>query len=566
MAGEWSRHSFSGDYEVNGTTVSLRTDPSSAAGVLASSRAGTWQSDGVFQPLFHGSGVAHEHQLSLFGLDGTLESNQDIRWGNGARWRRRGPEEGAAMLDALAAVTLVLDGDSTMAMQANRLVEHAAVDPAHVRFWRNSGVRCGRCDLPSLPEKAACPRVQDLHRANAASPQRPSRPVVAYLNFGAVHLLHLHPPRPWLFAPLADEDFKAPSADFNGWLTLEARLLDELTCVARVAALVVVQTPHMICDDAFYGKYRQFLSANHSGAHLQGCAARVAAHTALSKEAALPLCAEGDFTRRGANLLAQRMRETIAANFRCEPSNGTPDEGAASNAAAHDGASASVCVLDANGLTARLGDACPSHTHDGVHYDESVVMEELRALDGIVRAHRLSPSPGEAQAPPGTSPAPPAPPAPPPAPPRPPPSPPPPSTPFLFVAGLEGTGHHALGKLLGACAPELCIEDRELSTLLWTGGSDPVTIFFRNDGVGRARVGNDTQEALDSRRDRFVARLRVVKAARAGKLVVLNTVVLDTAHGQRGEMSYPNFGGRQPGVHMMPRQHGATAPHSLFPM
>lgn len=134
-------------------------------------------------------------------------------------------------------------------------------------------------------------------------------------------------------------------------------------------------------------------------------------------------------------------------------------------------------------------------------------------------------------------------------PPRSPPPPPPappntPSAPFLFVAGLEGTGHHLVGLMMQAC--ELCTEDRELSMLLWKGGSNPVTIFFAGDGDGRAHSGGDTHEALDARRERFVARLDVVKREQKGRLVVLNTA--NAHHSKKdtaltGEMSYPNYGG-----------------------
>ena len=80
--------------------------------------------------------------------------------------------------------------------------------------------------------------------------------------------------------------------------------------------------------------------------------------------------------------------------------------------------------------------------------------------------------------------------------------------------------------------------------LLWKGGSDPVTIFFRYDGRSHAHV--DTQETLDARRDSFAARLKVVKREQAGKLVVLNTLNVHhsgAASPQTGEMSYPNYAG-----------------------
>mgnify|MGYP006138165891 CR=1 FL=1 len=102
--------------------------------------------------------------------------------------------------------------------------------------------------------------------------------------------------------------------------------------------------------------------------------------------------------------------------------------------------------------------------------------------------------------------------------------------------------------------------------LLWRGGSDPVTIFFRSDSHRRRPAGYsydgpppfseqsrvDTQGTLDARRDSFAARLRVVRREQPGKLVVLNTA--NSYHDQRekahtGEISYPNYAGTHKADH-----------------
>ena len=81
--------------------------------------------------------------------------------------------------------------------------------------------------------------------------------VVAYLNFGALHLLHIAPVRPWIFAAFNDSEFTQPSADFNGFARLEEDMRREIECFSRAGvSLIVVQTPHVICDEVFGDEYK----------------------------------------------------------------------------------------------------------------------------------------------------------------------------------------------------------------------------------------------------------------------------------------------------------------------
>ena len=102
---------------------------------------------------------------------------------------------------------------------------------------------------------------------------------------------------------------------------------------------------------------------------------------------------------------------------------------------------------------------------------------------------------------------------------------------FVFVAGLEGTGHHAIGSLFRNCNEhnQLCDNDREASMLLYNGNGKPHGVFV---------FLLDTQEHdIESRRVQFVNQLKEKNTQPGRHLVILNTM------GGNGELSYPNYGG-----------------------
>jgi hypothetical protein len=198
--------------------------------------------------------------------------------------------------------------------------------------------------------------------------------VVAYLNFGSLHLLHITPARPWIFAPFNDSEFKQPSADFNGFAKLEEDMLREIECFSRAGvSLIVVQTPHMICDDVFGGAYKTFLHED-LPTSLQECVESLKNHFGESLERdPLDLCKDGLFNKLGSQRLAERMR-AVVSRYRCDPHtdqfNGVP-----------------VCLVDAYSLTSNLDGPCSNYTKDGRHYDDSMVTKEVEALARIVDVH-----------------------------------------------------------------------------------------------------------------------------------------------------------------------------------
>lgn len=104
------------------------------------------------------------------------------------------------------------------------------------------------------------------------------------------------------------------------------------------------------------------------------------------------------------------------------------------------------------------------------------------------------------------------------------------STRFVFVAGIEGTGHHLLAVLFKECYDlGLCIEDTRLESPIipakknFSGG-----IFFVN--------GKEDLSTVERSRENFVNRLRAARNDHPERLIILNTLGIVMS-------SYPNFGG-----------------------
>ena len=110
---------------------------------------------------------------------------------------------------------------------------------------------------------------------------------------------------------------------------------------------------------------------------------------------------------------------------------------------------------------------------------------------------------------------------------------------FLFIAGLEGTGHHSMSSIFAECIRQrrVCRHDRELGQLLHGNRSYPTGIFV----YGR-QAGTD----LMALRKRFFTRLRTLRDAPRDRgkaiLYLLNVNAKGATIPDAGMMSYPNFG------------------------
>ncbi|KAH8065744.1 protein serine/threonine phosphatase [Aureococcus anophagefferens] len=108
---------------------------------------------------------------------------------------------------------------------------------------------------------------------------------------------------------------------------------------------------------------------------------------------------------------------------------------------------------------------------------------------------------------------------------------------FLFIAGLEGSGHHSLSNMFAMCVRRrvLCRHDRELGQLLHGNRSHPTGIFV---------YGRQAAADIAALRKRFFARLQHLRDARgtAARRALLNVNADGATIPDAGMMSYPNFG------------------------
>ncbi|KAL3932426.1 MAG: hypothetical protein SGPRY_000712 [Prymnesium sp.] len=118
---------------------------------------------------------------------------------------------------------------------------------------------------------------------------------------------------------------------------------------------------------------------------------------------------------------------------------------------------------------------------------------------------------------------------------------------FVFVAGLEGTGHHAVGAMWRACGA-ICTHDQQLTSMLWNGKEQAKSAMLVGTVVAEDVSARDVAEDYEHRRKAFISRLRLVRRKHPGKLVLLNCFKTDLIV-QTGEMSYPNFGGEDRPIH-----------------
>ena len=86
---------------------------------------------------------------------------------------------------------------------------------------------------------------------------------------------------------------------------------------------------------------------------------------------------------------------------------------------------------------------------------------------------------------------------------------------FLFIAGLEGSGHHSLSNMFAMCVRRrvLCRHDRELGQLLHGNRSHPTGIFV----YGRQAAAALVQAVAAARRDQEEAG-RTQEAVRLARL------------------------------------------------
>lgn len=262
---------------------------------------------------------------------------------------------------------ILMVGDSTMKSQYNLLLNALNHTSKNVTpfLYENAGLQWG--DYPSahtadrVLREIAAPksRVKSPFNLTLGAP----RFDVVYLNFGALHLLHLAPIRNFWRNQYTSKNKTGgggTKVDFDGYFYFEEWIEAEIMAYRTVATSVVLMTPNWICADKFFGAYAH-LAGEGSQESIEKCV-----YGFRSSEWPWPLvprdaaaaCASGRFTGNGTESLAKRLRN-VAARL------GAP-------------------VVDATAQTKGL---CKS-SKDGRHYSSDVVaaqLEELRRVSGYAK-------------------------------------------------------------------------------------------------------------------------------------------------------------------------------------
>jgi len=259
---------------------------------------------------------------------------------------------------------ILMVGDSTMKNQYELLLEALNDDTSKnvtPFLYENAGQKWD--NYPSAHTADRVLREIAAPKSRVKSPfnlRGPPRFDVVYLNFGAVHLLHLSPQRNFWRNEYTLKKKPGCKVDFDGYLYFEEWIEAEIMAYRTVATSVVLMTPNWICADKFSGTYAH-LAGKGSQESIKHCVYGFRSSKwpwPLVPRDAAAACASGRFTGNGTESLAKRLRN-VAARL------GAP-------------------VVDATAQTKGL---CKS-TRDGIHYSSDVVaaqLEELRRVSGYAK-------------------------------------------------------------------------------------------------------------------------------------------------------------------------------------
>ena len=191
---------------------------------------------------------------------------------------------------------------------------------------------------------------------------------IVFTNFGAHHLLHLHPIRKW--TSIEGEVDKvvdgSMQASFRGFYNLEKWIRRDVALLLSTPYidLVILMTPNTVCSSRFHNKYATWFKRKEP---LSQCIDYVLHEAATSNEylqtlffcsppkdfsptEAANLCAKGSLSINGTFAITTVMKSVVKSM-----------------------ASSNIKILDAANITANCGCNC---TLDGRHYNSDVVQEQ----------------------------------------------------------------------------------------------------------------------------------------------------------------------------------------------
>lgn len=192
----------------------------------------------------------------------------------------------------------------------------------------------------------------------------PREPPTLFLSdFGVLHLLHMHPTRPWYDAAteLAKSDL---GADWRGYRTLAQWVGADLRAYRQALSpprlVAAVMTPYILCEARFTGPWKAWLIDR----RLEACTAWVRSHLELSaaprNRTDLETCNYSTMDAAGTHDVARQLRNAAQAH--------------------------GALLLDGAQMSLDLGDRRCNATTDGVHYPALRAPISRRLREMLTRA------------------------------------------------------------------------------------------------------------------------------------------------------------------------------------
>mgnify|MGYP002630644039 CR=1 FL=1 len=290
-----------------------------------------------------------------------------------------------SMIDSVAA-TLLFIGDSTMRSLCN---SNWGTYKARNVFGNETVLFVGIAGVVRLPcgsMPSHC-NAQLLLRQVPGLRSNAERAAVraVYLNFAAMHTLHVFPHLPWWWNTPEKKASDSSNhvqmlaavntsravcggqpqgatknchfADYEGFARMERWMRQDIAAYREALpnAQIVIATPNWVCNDRYYSSYK-WLTATSAGVaeSARSCAQFMREHAEVNGWPKMPnlhtACREGQQSGNGTVALALRMRR-LAQKIK-------------------------VSVVDWTALTL---DQCV-HTKDGRHYDKTILRQQLLGL------------------------------------------------------------------------------------------------------------------------------------------------------------------------------------------
>lgn len=270
-------------------------------------------------------------------------------------------------------------GDSTAKSIKDHIIKrglmlknHVDIKHPYIQFAANESILPGQTNSTEVFDRA------DEYRYYNSSARRRHVNAV-FLNFGTLHLLHLHPIRKWTHIDGQIDAWIGPSlgASFKGFYNLKQWVIRDLEYLSGVPYIdvVIIMTPNNVCINKFTGQYALWFkdaqknlnlcaqyvrneSATDNSDQLTPAAFFSRPPSSISEKDSADLCDKGIFSSNATKLIADMMR-AVASSLRFPK----------------------VRVLDATNITQIAGCA---HTNDGRHYDIEVVDLQADRLSEII--------------------------------------------------------------------------------------------------------------------------------------------------------------------------------------